>query len=92
MFNHTDAEVPVFHRGGKIALLEGCPHRLALTLRHPAAVDEKLGPPAHRGVQRPNQNVVVAGLTQGNGPDLPAAGGFEPESLIHPDILCVFTV
>src|SRR5690606_21866352 len=79
VFDHADGEVPVLHRGGELALLEGSAHHRVLASRHAAAEDEGLGAAAHPAVHGADDHVGGAGIGQLDGPDLALAGGAEPE-------------
>jgi hypothetical protein len=82
-FDDADVEVAVLDRAGEPAVLEGGAHDVVLAGRDATAEDEGFGPAADPGADRPDEDVVRAGLGQPLLPQLPDTGGLNPEGLFH---------
>src|SRR5215472_15440104 len=78
-FHHADRGVAVFHRRGKIALLERTPHALALARGHAAPEHQALGAPADAARDRGDAHLAAAGLRNRRRADLAAARLRHPE-------------
>ena len=79
LLDATNIAVAVFHRVRKAPLLKGRPHPIKLAGRNCPVEDQRLGSPADAGVERSNQDLVLAQRRQALAADFAPTRANDPK-------------